>query len=111
MKDATKSGGSGKDEAGAEPPSLEEFSHRLERASGAPAVEPGKGSGAAWGRAMRVSSELLAGLFVGALIGVLLDRWLETAPLFLLLGLGFGFAAGVRNLARSLKENESSSGD
>ena len=66
--------------------------------------ETPKSGGAAWGRAMRVSSDLLAGIFVGALLGVLLDRWLHTAPWLLLLGIGLGFAAGLRNLSRTMKE-------
>ncbi|GJL93978.1 MAG: hypothetical protein DHS20C05_03830 [Hyphococcus sp.] len=86
-----------------EPPSLEDFSERLDAMRGAnePDSDP-KGNGAAWGKAMRVSSELLAGLFVGSLLGLGLDKWLGTAPLFLLIGMGLGFAAGLRNLSRSL---------
>ena len=49
---------------------------------------------------------LVAGLLVGTLLGVMLDRWLGTAPLFLLLGIGIGFAAGLRNLARSLQQQD-----
>ena len=56
------------------------------------------------GRAMRLSTELLAGLFVGCLIGLGLDRWLGVSPLFLLIGIGVGFAAGVLNVARAMKE-------
>lgn len=85
-------------------PPLDEFSERLDRMRGESGGESPKGSGAAWGRAMRVSSELLAGLFVGALLGLGLDRWLGTEPWFLLAGIGLGFAAGLRNLSRSLKE-------
>jgi len=86
-----------------EPPPLDDFSERLDamRAEHEPEEEP-KGSGAAWGRAMRVSSELLAGIFVGLLLGLGLDRLLGTEPWFLLAGLGLGFAAGLRNLSRSL---------
>ncbi len=92
------------DDAGKEEPaSLEDFSERLDamRGSQEPDSDP-KGTGAAWGKAMRVSSELLAGIFVGVLLGLGLDLWLKTEPLFLLVGLGLGFAAGLRNLSRSL---------
>jgi ATP synthase protein I len=65
--------------------------------------EPQKGV-SAMGRAMRLSTELLAGLFVGCLIGLGLDRWLGVSPLFLLIGIGVGFAAGVLNVARAMKE-------
>ncbi|MHA7871479.1 MAG: AtpZ/AtpI family protein [Hyphococcus sp.] len=101
------------DEDGADdktPPSLDEFSDRLDRLRGSPEPENPRGGGAAWGRAMRVSSELLAGLFVGALLGLGLDRWLGTEPWFLLAGIGLGFAAGLRNLTRAVNEgNEDSS--
>lgn len=87
-----------------QPGSLEEFSERLDRMRGAPEEpEPQKGV-SAMGRAMRLSTELLAGLFVGCLIGLGLDRWLGVSPLFLLIGIGVGFAAGVLNVARAMKE-------
>lgn len=56
------------------------------------------------GRAFRVASELLAGLFVGAALGLGLDKLLGTSPWLLLAGLGLGFAAGIRNVSRALKE-------
>ena len=89
---------------GKAPPSLDAFSDRLDamRAEREP-EEQRRGSGAAWGRALRASSDLLAGLIVGMLIGFLLDKWLGTSPWLLLVGIGIGFAAGLRNLARSLK--------
>lgn len=98
------------DDAGKEdPPSLDEFSERLNAIRGEPEQENPEASGKAWGAAMRVSSELLAGLFVGALLGLLLDRWLGTAPWFLLAGIGLGFVAGMRNLSRSLNSDDGSS--
>ena len=86
------------------PPSLDEFSTRLDAARGATsdAESPRAGTGAALGRAFRVASELLAALFVGALLGLGLDRLLGTQPWLLLLGLALGFAAGIRNLSRAL---------
>lgn len=86
------------------PPSLDEFSDRLDAARG---EQDGngeeQGKGAAWGQAMRWSTDLLAGLLVGMGIGYLFDRWLGTSPWLLLVGFGIGFAAGLRNLARSMK--------
>lgn len=113
MGDTIDKDGADKDGAGKkEPPSLDEFSDRLDRLRGSAEPEDPGGGGAAWGRAMRVSSELLAGLFVGSLLGIGLDRWLGTAPWFLLAGIGLGFAAGLRNLMRSVnQENEHSSED
>lgn len=86
------------------PPPLDDFSERLDRMRGEREPEEERQGGAsAWGRALRASSDLLAGLFVGVLLGYLLDRWLGTSPWLLLLGIGIGFAAGLRNLARSMK--------
>ena len=88
------------------PPSLEEFSKRLDAKRGDHFPEENKkpASGSAWGRALRVSSDLLAGLFVGVVLGLLLDRWLGTSPWLLLVGIGVGFAAGVRNLYRTVSQ-------
>jgi len=95
------------------PASLDEFSERLERMrerGKEPATD--QKSASAWGRAMRVSSDLLAGIFVGCLLGLGLDTWLGTKPLFLLVGLGLGFAAGLRNMMRTMQqENDQSSGN
>jgi len=89
---------------GKAPPSLDAFADRLDQMRGErePEEEGGHASGAAWGKALRASSDLLAGLFVGTLIGFLLDKWLGTSPWLLLAGIGIGFAAGLRNLSRSL---------
>ena len=38
----------------------------------------------------------------GAFGGLLLDRWLDVAPLFTLLGLGLGIAVGVFGMVRML---------
>lgn len=88
-----------------QPPSLDEFSKRLDAARGDKTEEQSSraGIGAAMGRAFRVASELLAALFVGALLGLGLDRAFGTAPWLLLAGLGLGFAAGIRNVSRALK--------
>ena len=97
----------GNDQEGADgkaPSSLDEFSDRLDATRGEREPDEGReGDGAAWGRAMRASSDLLAGLIVGTLIGFLLDRWLGTSPWLLLVGIAMGFAAGLRNLSRLMK--------
>ena len=87
-----------------EPPSLDAFSERLDDVRGQPEEDGPHKTGAAWGKAMRASSDLLAGLIVGGLLGWVLDRWLDTKPWLLLVGLAVGFAAGLRNLWRSMSE-------
>ena len=52
-------------------------------------------------RALRLSSELVAGVLVGAVIGWGIDRLLSTSPLGLIVFLLLGFVAGVVNVVRS----------
>ena len=59
------------------------------------------GSGSGLGIAMRIGVELLAALIVGVGIGLLLDRWLETAPLFLVVFFFLGAGAGILNVYRA----------
>jgi len=52
-------------------------------------------------RGFRLSTELVAGVLVGAGLGWLLDRWLGISPWGLIVLLLFGFAAGVLNVMRA----------
>lgn len=76
---------------------LEQKHHRADAT--APQATIPKGSLALAGRA---SSELVAGLIVGAGSGWMLDRWLDTSPLLLVIMFFIGAAAGMLNLWRAL---------
>ena len=51
-------------------------------------------------RRFRLSTELVAGVFVGAVIGWFLDRTLGISPWGLIVFVLLGFAAGVLNVIR-----------
>ncbi len=50
---------------------------------------------------MRLSTEFVAAILVGAAIGWLLDQWLGIGPWGLIVFLLLGFVAGVLNVLRS----------
>ena len=63
----------------------------------------GDGAARAWAmaRGFRLSSELIAGVVVGALMGWGFDRLLSTSPWGLIVFFLIGFSAGVLNVIRS----------
>jgi ATP synthase protein I len=52
-------------------------------------------------RGFRLSSELVAGVLVGAGLGWMIDRWLGISPWGMIVFLLLGFAAGVLNVIRA----------
>jgi len=75
--------------------------HQADRPSDS---EPGAGATAdpsAIARGFRLSTELVAGVLVGAAIGWLLDRWLGISPWGMIVFLLLGFTAGVLNVMRA----------
>ncbi|HKI62577.1 MAG TPA: AtpZ/AtpI family protein [Mariprofundaceae bacterium] len=55
-----------------------------------------RSAGHQWG--LRVGTEIVASTMIGLGAGFLLDRWLGTRPVFLLLFFSFGVVAGYLNL-------------
>ncbi len=55
----------------------------------------------AMARGFRLSTELVAGVLVGAGIGWLIDRWVGSTPFGMIVFLLLGFAAGVLNVMRT----------
>ena len=62
----------------------------------------GQQSRSGYGLAVKVSSEFIAGIAVGAILGFGFDRFFETSPWGLIVFLMLGFGAGVLNVLRSL---------
>ncbi|MBA3069801.1 MAG: F0F1 ATP synthase assembly protein I [Hyphomonas sp.] len=54
--------------------------------------------------ALRYSSELVAAVVVGVGLGLLIDHFAKSSPWGLLVMMGFGMAAGIRNLMRAAKQ-------
>lgn len=75
---------------------LEALTKRIEKAKQKPEVEP---SGASI--ALRMGSEMVAGVMVGAGFGYLVDDLLGTMPVFLVIFLFIGSAAGVRMMMQT----------
>ena len=59
------------------------------------------GSVAGYGQALKLSSEFIAGVVVGAGIGWIIDRMAGTSPWGLIVFLLLGFGAGILNVMRS----------
>ncbi len=85
---------------------LRRLGDRLERErasseSGFSSGAPPSADGSAMARGLRLSSELVAGVLVGAGLGWVIDRWLGISPWGLIVFLLLGFAAGVVNVIRA----------
>ena len=65
-----------------------------------------KSDPSALARGFRLSTELVAGVLVGAFIGWALDKWLGTSPWGMIVFLLLGFAAGVINVMRAAGVSE-----
>ena len=70
-------------------------------ASGQRHIAPPAADASAMARGFRLSSELVAGVLVGAAIGWALDHWLGISPWGMIVFLLLGFVAGVLNVMRA----------
>jgi ATP synthase protein I len=61
-----------------------------------------KGAFRALGEASSIGVTLVVATLIGLAAGYYADRWLGTKPWLMLIGLGFGIAAGFVNLFRSV---------
>lgn len=86
---------------------LEERRRQLEAelASRRPADKPDRNSEwagkSSYAKAFQLSTEFVAAIFVGTLLGYLIDRFLGTTPWGMIIFLLLGFVAGVLNVMRS----------
>ena len=59
---------------------------------------------ASLGKALKISTELVAAVVVGSTIGFLLDNWFDTKPLLTICFFFMGVAAGILNVFRTAKK-------
>ena len=86
---------------------LEKISTRLEIAKKKikNIQEDNIGSNAAsLGKALKISTELVAAVVVGSTIGFILDNWFDTKPLLTICFFFIGVAAGILNVFKSAKK-------
>ena len=86
---------------------LKEISTRLKIAKkNIQEMEEGKrGSNAtSFGKALKISTELVAAVVVGSTIGFILDNWFDTQPLLIIIFFILGVTAGILNVFRSAKK-------
>lgn len=84
---------------------LRHLAERLDKVSSASSPEISaprpKVDASGLARGLRLSTELVAGVIVGAAIGWILDRWLGISPWGFIVFLLLGFIAGILNVMRS----------
>jgi ATP synthase protein I len=113
-EDTNDSGNGSRDKSSSDEATLSarlgSLDQRLSKVRGSRNIEtdqPGTESGdsaaraSAMARGFRLSSELIAGVVVGAVIGWGFDRLLSTSPFGLIVFFLLGFVAGVVNVVRS----------
>jgi|TARA_B100001765_G_C19227089_1_gene216475 ATP synthase protein I len=59
---------------------------------------------ASLGKALKISTELVASVVVGSTIGYILDSWFDTKPLLIICFFFMGVTAGILNVIKSAKK-------
>ena len=86
---------------------LKEISTRLEIAKKNIKKNQLKNDGsnaASFGKALKISTEFVAAVAVGSIIGFILDNWFDTKPLLIISFFFIGVVAGIRNVFRAAKK-------
>ena len=83
---------------------LKEISTRLKIAKKKIKKENRGSNAASLGKALKISTELVAAVVVGSTIGFLLDNWFDTKPLLIICFFFIGGAAGILNVFKSAKK-------
>ena len=59
---------------------------------------------ASLGKALKISTELIASVVVGSTLGYIFDGWFDTKPILTIIFFFMGVAAGIINVFRSAKK-------
>ena len=87
--------------------SIKEISTRLEIAKKNLKKNKAKNNGsnaASLGKALKISTELVAAVVVGSTIGFFLDNWFDTKPWLTIVFFFMGATAGILNVIKSAKK-------
>tara|TARA_Y100000992_G_scaffold211146_1_gene145115 strand:- start:708 stop:983 length:276 start_codon:yes stop_codon:yes gene_type:complete len=85
----------------------DEFKTRLEAAKYKAKVNKNRsdeGSKSSMGTAFKMSTELVAAVGVGTIIGFILDQWFGTKPWLILIFFFIGVATGIINVVKTAKK-------
>lgn len=83
--------------------SLNDLDARLKAARGDQDQDEGprgRGTQSGLGQGLRIGIEMVVSVAVGAGLGYFIDDWAGTTPLFMIVFLFLGFAAGIMNVLR-----------
>ena len=86
---------------------LKEISTRLQIAKKKIKKKQIKNNGsnvASLGKALKISTELVAAVVVGTTLGFILDNWLDTRPWFTISFFIMGVVAGILNVIKAAKK-------
>src|SRR5690348_104150 len=87
-----------------EPEDLRALGRKIDEARGERTKRTSDAPPGALGIAFRFATELVVAVAVGAGLGWLLDHFLHTAPIFIVVMFLLGAAAGIRNVMRAAAE-------
>ena len=82
----------------------EQLKDRLKNARNKLKVEKKNVPSSNIGQAFKLSTELVAAVLVGTIIGFILDNWFDTKPWLIIIFFFVGVVAGILNVIRSAKK-------
>ena len=82
----------------------EQLKDRLKNARKKLKIEKENPQTSNFGQAFKLSTELVAAVLVGTIIGFILDSWFDTKPWLIIIFFFVGVVAGILNVIRSAKK-------